>query len=147
MSSGLHVKYPLFLSDFKELEFSWQIFEKYSDIKFHENPSSGSRVVAWGLTGGLTDGLTDGMTDGRTDGRTDWRTDRRTDGQTDGLTDGRADGLTDGQTDVTKLIVAVRNLRTRLKITPLTIMRLCGCYESHIQQRPLTVNTLTDLFS
>jgi len=24
-----------------KLEFSGQIFEKYSDIKFHENPSSG----------------------------------------------------------------------------------------------------------
>jgi hypothetical protein len=28
-----------------KFEFSRQIFEKYSDIKFHENPSSGSRVV------------------------------------------------------------------------------------------------------
>jgi len=27
-----------------KLEFSRQIFEKYSNIKFHENPSSGSRV-------------------------------------------------------------------------------------------------------
>jgi hypothetical protein len=26
-----------------KLEFSRQIFEKYSSIKFHENPSSGSR--------------------------------------------------------------------------------------------------------
>jgi len=26
-------------------EFSQQIFEKFLDIKFHENPSSGSRVV------------------------------------------------------------------------------------------------------
>ena len=31
-------------------EFSWQIFEKYSNIKFHENPSSGSRVVLYGRT-------------------------------------------------------------------------------------------------
>jgi hypothetical protein len=29
-----------------KLEFPWQIFEKYSDIKFHENPSSGRRVVS-----------------------------------------------------------------------------------------------------
>jgi len=29
-----------------KLEFSWQIFEKH--IKFHENPSSGSRVVPLG---------------------------------------------------------------------------------------------------
>jgi len=33
-----------------KLEFSWQIFEKSSIIKFHGNPSSGSRVVPWGLT-------------------------------------------------------------------------------------------------
>jgi hypothetical protein len=31
-------------------EFSGQIFEKYSNIKFHENQSSGSQVVAWGRT-------------------------------------------------------------------------------------------------
>ena len=30
------------------LNFFWQIFEKYSNIKFHENPSSGSRVVLCG---------------------------------------------------------------------------------------------------
>ena len=29
-----------------ELEFSGQIFEKFSNIKFHENPSSGSRVFS-----------------------------------------------------------------------------------------------------
>jgi len=29
----------------KKLEFSRQIFEKYSNIKFRENPSSGNRVV------------------------------------------------------------------------------------------------------
>ena len=28
-----------------KFEFSLQIFEKYSDVKFHENPSSGNRVV------------------------------------------------------------------------------------------------------
>jgi len=27
-----------------KLEFSRQIFEKYPNIKFHKNPSSGSRV-------------------------------------------------------------------------------------------------------
>jgi len=31
-----------------KLEFSRQVFEKYSSIKFHENPSSGSRVVPCG---------------------------------------------------------------------------------------------------
>jgi len=35
MSVGLHVKYPLFLSDFKEIELSRQIFEKYSNNKSH----------------------------------------------------------------------------------------------------------------
>ena len=35
---------------FMELEFSRHIFQKYSNIKFHENPSSGSRVVPRGRT-------------------------------------------------------------------------------------------------
>jgi hypothetical protein len=38
-----------------ELEFSRQIFEKYSNIRFHENPSSESRVVPCGQTDGRTD--------------------------------------------------------------------------------------------
>jgi len=33
-----------------KLKFSRQIFEKYSNIKFHENPSGGSRVVSGGQT-------------------------------------------------------------------------------------------------
>ena len=37
------------------LEFSWQIFEKYSNVNFHENPISGSRVVPSGLADGQTD--------------------------------------------------------------------------------------------
>jgi len=32
-----------------KLELSWQIFEKY-DVKFHKNPSSGSRAVPCGQT-------------------------------------------------------------------------------------------------
>jgi len=32
------------------LEISRHIFEKYSNIKFYENPSSGSRVVPCGRT-------------------------------------------------------------------------------------------------
>jgi len=35
-------------------EFPRKIFEKYSNIKFSENPSSGSRVVPCGLTDGQT---------------------------------------------------------------------------------------------
>jgi hypothetical protein len=33
-----------------KLEFSWQVFEKYSNIKFHEYPSSGSWAVPFGKT-------------------------------------------------------------------------------------------------
>ena len=35
--------------------FFRQILEKYSNIKFHENPSIGSRVVPYGLTDRRTD--------------------------------------------------------------------------------------------
>jgi hypothetical protein len=44
-----------------KLEFSGQIFQKYSDIKFHGNPTSGSEVVLCGRTDGRTDGETDMM--------------------------------------------------------------------------------------
>ena len=39
-----------------KLEFSWQIFKKYPNIKFHENPSSGHRVVPCGQTDRRTEG-------------------------------------------------------------------------------------------
>jgi hypothetical protein len=57
MSKRLHVKYPLFLSDFNELEFYRQIFEKKksSNVKFHQNPSIGRLVVPCGQTGEPTD--------------------------------------------------------------------------------------------
>jgi hypothetical protein len=35
-----------------KLEFPRQIFEKYTNIKFHENPFSGSQVVPYGQTDG-----------------------------------------------------------------------------------------------
>jgi len=38
-----------------KLDFSQKILEKYSDIKFHENPPSGSRVVPCGRTDGQSD--------------------------------------------------------------------------------------------
>ena len=41
----LHVKCRYYFQISMKLEFSRQIFEKSSNIKFHENPSSGSRVV------------------------------------------------------------------------------------------------------
>jgi len=53
MCFGLHVKYRAFLSYFIiKLKFSGQIFEKYSDMKLRENPSSGSRVVPCGRADG-----------------------------------------------------------------------------------------------
>jgi hypothetical protein len=50
MYIGLHVKYHLFLSDLNETSNFSAEFGKYSNIKFHENPSSGSRVVPCGRT-------------------------------------------------------------------------------------------------
>ena len=38
-----------------KLEFSRQILEKYANIKFHENSSSWSPAVLFGLTDGRTD--------------------------------------------------------------------------------------------
>jgi hypothetical protein len=38
-----------------KLEFSQQVFEKYSNIKFHENPSIGSRAVPCERTDRQTD--------------------------------------------------------------------------------------------
>jgi len=37
------------------LEFSGQIFEKYSDVKFHEYTSSESRIVTYGRADRHTD--------------------------------------------------------------------------------------------
>jgi len=49
---GLHVTYPLFLSDLMTLKFFRRMFEKY--IKFHENPPTGKRFVPCGQTDGQT---------------------------------------------------------------------------------------------
>ena len=46
MCSGIHAKYPLFLLGIYESIFR----DIISKITFHENPSSGSRVVSCGLT-------------------------------------------------------------------------------------------------
>ena len=61
MYVGFHVKCPLFLSDFKKLEFFRQISEKYSNIKIHKNVPSGSRIVPCRRTNGRMDGQTDMM--------------------------------------------------------------------------------------
>jgi hypothetical protein len=42
-----------------KLDCPREIFEKSLNTKFHENPSSGSRVVACGRADGRTDGRTD----------------------------------------------------------------------------------------
>jgi hypothetical protein len=50
----LHAEYPLFLSDFNETWiFSTDLLK--TPIKFHQNSSSGSRIVLWGQTDGRTD--------------------------------------------------------------------------------------------
>jgi hypothetical protein len=56
MQTGHYVNYPFFLSNFNETRFSFrQIAEKSSKLKFRENPSSGSRVVPFGLMDGPKD--------------------------------------------------------------------------------------------
>ena len=52
MSIGLHVKYRLFCPDFNETRILSDNFrkKKYSNTKFHENPSSEGRVLPWGRT-------------------------------------------------------------------------------------------------
>ena len=50
MSSGLIYGKHKTCQNVMKLEFYQQFFKKYSNTKFHENPSSGSRVVPWGRT-------------------------------------------------------------------------------------------------
>jgi len=53
MNSSLRVKYPQVLWDFNQnLNFLDRLSEKYTNMKFHENPSSWSRVVPCGQTDG-----------------------------------------------------------------------------------------------
>jgi hypothetical protein len=49
----------LFLSDFNETSLFSKDFEKYSNIKFHENPFSGSRTVPRDRMDGRFEGQTD----------------------------------------------------------------------------------------
>jgi hypothetical protein len=56
----LHAKYPLSLSHFNEIwRFSIDFPKKPPNIKFHKNPSSGSRVVPCERTDRQTDRRTD----------------------------------------------------------------------------------------
>jgi hypothetical protein len=59
MYVGLDVKDAYSGQILTNLEFSRQIFEKSLNVKFHENPSSGSLVVPCGRTDGRTDRQTD----------------------------------------------------------------------------------------
>ena len=52
MYSCLNVKCPFFVSDFMKIPFSRNGFEKYSNIKYHENHFSGSRCALCGQTDG-----------------------------------------------------------------------------------------------
>jgi hypothetical protein len=63
MYIGVLVKYPVFSSYFNEKLNFWQIFEKYSNIKCHENRFSGSRVVPCERTDTCKGGQTDRRTD------------------------------------------------------------------------------------
>jgi len=59
MYIGLHVKYRYSCQIWMKFESSRQIFEKYSNIKFHENTSCVSRVFPCGQTDGQADGRAD----------------------------------------------------------------------------------------
>jgi hypothetical protein len=61
MYTRLHVKYSLFLLDLNKTRIFSTDFRKIFNIKFHENPSSGSRVVPRGRTNRRMNGET-GMT-------------------------------------------------------------------------------------
>ena len=59
MYIGLHVKYRYSCQALMTLEFTGRIFEKCSNVKFHENSLGGSRDVPCGQTGGWTERRTD----------------------------------------------------------------------------------------
>jgi hypothetical protein len=61
MYVGLHVKSPSFFQILISFEFSRKICEKYSNIRCHKNPISGSRAVLYGRTNRKTDRQTDVM--------------------------------------------------------------------------------------
>jgi len=55
MLPDLHEKYPPFLSDFHETVIFSTDLKKNTVIKFHENPSSGRRVIPCGPAEGRPD--------------------------------------------------------------------------------------------
>jgi hypothetical protein len=57
---GVDVKYSYYWQILMKLEFSGQIFEKYSTTKLHDNsPLEGELIHAEGRTDGRTDGQAD----------------------------------------------------------------------------------------
>ena len=56
----LHVKWPLFLSDFNDIFIFSTEFRNVSKIKFYQNPSNGSRLVPCRQTDGHKRRRTDG---------------------------------------------------------------------------------------
>ena len=50
MYIGRHVKHPFFFSDFNETRIFSTNFYRCSNVKLHENPSSGSQVAPCGQT-------------------------------------------------------------------------------------------------
>jgi hypothetical protein len=56
MYIGLHVQYRYSCQILMKPELAQKIFEKSPNIKFYENPSSGSRVVPRGRTDEQTNG-------------------------------------------------------------------------------------------
>jgi hypothetical protein len=55
MCISFHVKYPLFLTDFSATGISSTDFRKILKYKFHENLSSGNRVVPYRHIDGQAD--------------------------------------------------------------------------------------------
>jgi hypothetical protein len=61
-----------------KLEFSREIFKKYSNIKFQENPSSGSRVIPCGRKEERKEERKKGRMKGRKEGRNEGRKEGQT---------------------------------------------------------------------
>jgi hypothetical protein len=59
---GLHVKCPLFLSHINVAWIRWTDLEKFSNIKFQQNPPNGNQVVPCAQTDGRTGRRTTNLT-------------------------------------------------------------------------------------
>ena len=63
MYIGLHIKYRYSSNILVKLELYRQIFAKYTNITFHEDPFSGNRDFTCGRTDGRTDRRKTDMTE------------------------------------------------------------------------------------